>query len=87
MSSRILVTSAAGKVGRAVVRQLQEMGECVRAAVRDPEKAADLGGPATEIVPFDSGDGEARLRSEALVPVSRRYKKELRERLSPATPG
>ena len=41
----------------------------------------------TEIVPFDSGDGEARLSSEALVPVSRRYKKELRERLSPATPG
>jgi hypothetical protein len=41
----------------------------------------------TEIVPFDSGDGEARLTSDALVPVSRRYKKELRARLSPATPG
>lgn len=35
-----------------------------------------------EIVPFESGDGEARLSSEALVPVSRRYKKELRERLA-----
>jgi len=40
-----------------------------------------------EIKPFDSGDGEARLNNDALVPVSRRYKKELRERLSPATPG
>jgi len=36
----------------------------------------------TEIVPFDSGDGEVRLSSDALVPVSRRYKKELRERLA-----
>ncbi len=53
MSSRILVTSAAGKVGQSVVRQLQEMGIAVRAAVRDPEKAADLGGPNTEIVSFD----------------------------------
>lgn len=34
-----------------------------------------------EIVPFESGDGEARLTSDELVPVSRRYKKELRERL------
>lgn len=35
-----------------------------------------------EIVPFDSGDGEARLSSDALVPVSRRYRKELRDRLA-----
>jgi hypothetical protein len=40
-----------------------------------------------EIVPFDSGDGEARLSTDAEVPVSRRYKKELRERLSPAASG
>jgi uncharacterized protein YbjT (DUF2867 family) len=53
MRSRILVTSAAGKVGWTVVRQLQEMGKRVRAAVRDPEKAADLGGSDTEIVSFD----------------------------------
>jgi uncharacterized protein YbjT (DUF2867 family) len=53
VSSRILVTAANGKVGRAVVRQLQEMGRPVRAAVRDPEKTADLGGPDTEIVSFD----------------------------------
>ena len=37
-----------------------------------------------EIVPLDSGDGEARLGSGARVPVSRRYRKELRERLNPA---
>jgi hypothetical protein len=40
-----------------------------------------------EIVPYDSGDGEARLNTDAVVPVSRRYKKELRERLDPATSG
>jgi hypothetical protein len=34
-----------------------------------------------EIVPFDTGDGEARLGGEIRVPVSRRYRKELRERL------
>jgi hypothetical protein len=35
-----------------------------------------------EIVPFDTGDGEARLAGDLRVPVSRRYRKELRERLS-----
>jgi len=34
-----------------------------------------------EIVAFDTGDGEARLQSDIKVPVSRRFKKELRERL------
>ena len=34
-----------------------------------------------EIVAFDTGDGEARLHTEATVPVSRRFRKELRERL------
>lgn len=34
-----------------------------------------------EIVAFESGDGEARLVSDATVPVSRRFRKELRERL------
>jgi DNA-binding LytR/AlgR family response regulator len=34
-----------------------------------------------EIVPFDTGDGEARLGGDLRVPVSRRYRKELRERL------
>jgi uncharacterized protein YbjT (DUF2867 family) len=53
MNSRILVTAAAGKVGQAVVRQLQEMRVPVRAAVRDPGKAANLEGRDTEIVSFD----------------------------------
>jgi hypothetical protein len=40
-----------------------------------------------EIVPYESGDGEARLSTDAVVPVSRRYKKQLRERLTPAASG
>lgn len=43
-------------------------------------------GRVAEIVLFESGDGEARLGSDARVPVSRRYRKELRERLNTA-PG
>ncbi len=35
----------------------------------------------SEIVAFDTGDGQARLRGDMTVPVSRRFKKELRERL------
>ncbi|MBD8528153.1 LytR/AlgR family response regulator transcription factor [Pseudomarimonas arenosa] len=34
-----------------------------------------------EIVPFDTGDGEARLISDVRVAVSRRYRKRLREQL------
>jgi hypothetical protein len=34
-----------------------------------------------EIIPFDTGDGEARLAGDLRVPVSRRFRKELRERL------
>ena len=34
-----------------------------------------------EIVAFDTGDGEARLVNDATVPVSRRFRKELRQRL------
>ncbi|MDH4023708.1 MAG: LytTR family transcriptional regulator [Gammaproteobacteria bacterium] len=33
-----------------------------------------------EIVPFDTGDGEAKLAGDIRVPVSRRYRKELRDR-------
>ena len=35
-----------------------------------------------EIVAFDSGDGEARLIDDVTVPISRRFKKALKERLS-----
>ena len=34
-----------------------------------------------EIVAYDTGDGAARLRGDITVPVSRRFRKELRERL------
>jgi DNA-binding LytR/AlgR family response regulator len=36
----------------------------------------------TEIIAFDTGDGQAKLKTDALVPISRRYRQELRERLS-----
>lgn len=35
-----------------------------------------------EIVPFDTGDGQLRLIDDQEIPVSRRYRKQLRERLS-----
>ncbi len=35
-----------------------------------------------EITAFDSGDGEARLRNDVTVPISRRFRQELRERLA-----
>ena len=35
-----------------------------------------------EIVAFDTGDGQAKLRTDATVPVSRRFRQELRERLT-----
>lgn len=35
-----------------------------------------------EIIAFDTGDGEAKLQSDITVPVSRRFRKELRARLA-----
>lgn len=35
-----------------------------------------------ELVAFDSGDGQAKLQTDVVVPVSRRFRQELRERLS-----
>ena len=35
-----------------------------------------------EIVAFDTGDGQAKLQTDVLVPVSRRFRQELRDRLS-----
>jgi hypothetical protein len=40
-----------------------------------------LAGGVAEIVPFETGDGAARLRSDAGVPASRRYRKILRDQL------
>ena len=34
-----------------------------------------------EIVPFDTGDGEIRLKDDVRVPVTRRFRKELRDRI------
>lgn len=36
----------------------------------------------SEIVAYDTGDGQAKLNTDATVPVSRRFRQELRERLS-----
>ena len=35
----------------------------------------------SEIIPFETGDGQAKLQSDAVVPVSRRFRQELRDRL------
>ncbi|MEL7449239.1 MAG: LytTR family DNA-binding domain-containing protein [Pseudomonadota bacterium] len=40
-----------------------------------------------QIVPFDTGDGEAHLQNGTRVPVSRRYRKALRERLQASSDG
>ncbi|MDJ0652645.1 MAG: LytTR family DNA-binding domain-containing protein [Xanthomonadales bacterium] len=60
-----------------ISRRLQPMGfqRVHRSAVINLDRVA-------EIVAFDTGDGEARLHSDARVPVSRRYRKDLRERLT-----
>ncbi len=38
----------------------------------------------SEIVAFDTGDGQAKLNTDATVPISRRFRQELRERLAQA---
>jgi hypothetical protein len=35
----------------------------------------------SEIIPFETGDGQAKLQTDAVVPVSRRFRQELRDRL------
>ncbi|MEV0570562.1 NAD(P)H-binding protein [Dactylosporangium sp. NPDC050588] len=54
----ILLTGATGTVGRAVVRQLLEAGEPVRALTRDPARAATLL-PDVELVAGDLGDPDS----------------------------
>ena len=53
MANRILVTGATGNVGGTAARALAARGEQVRAAVRDPKKAAATLPNGVEIVPFD----------------------------------
>ncbi len=53
---RVLVTGAAGFVGGAVARALQQRGDDVVALVRDPKRAAGLAGPGVELVANDLSD-------------------------------
>ena len=53
MANRILITGATGNVGGTAARVLAVRGEQVRAAVRDPKRAAAALPHGIEIVPFD----------------------------------
>jgi uncharacterized protein YbjT (DUF2867 family) len=52
----ILVFGGTGTIGGAVLRQVADSGTPVRAAVRSPERAGALAGPAAETVVADLGD-------------------------------
>lgn len=54
--SKILVTGATGTIGRQVALALAHEGAAVRAAVRDPAKAADLAEAGVELVSLDFSD-------------------------------
>lgn len=57
MSSRVLVTGAGGKTGRAVIAALRDHGIPVRAFVRDPDRHADLASrDDVEVVAGDQRD-------------------------------
>ncbi|OQY44768.1 MAG: hypothetical protein B6242_11975 [Anaerolineaceae bacterium 4572_78] len=53
MSNKILVTGATGTIGGAVTTYLSSVGENVRAAVRNIDKAKSRNWQGVEIVPFD----------------------------------
>lgn len=53
MKEKILVTGATGTIGKELVKQLISQEFCVRIAVRDPEKAAELDTCGCPIVLFD----------------------------------
>ncbi len=53
---RVVVTGAAGFIGRALVRQLAARGDRVIALVRDPESASHIAAPAVEIIASDLSD-------------------------------
>ena len=59
MSRRVFVTGAAGFIGGATVRILQERGDQVVAVVRDPSKASDLDDAGTQVVAGDLGSETA----------------------------
>ncbi|MFO7892226.1 MAG: SDR family oxidoreductase [Longimicrobiales bacterium] len=53
MAEKILVTGATGKVGRALVRRLADLGVEVKAGTRQPAEAKGLFGGAVEVVELD----------------------------------
>ena len=67
----ILVTGATGKTGRALVRQIVDMGMPVRALVRDRAKAAEIEAKGVEIAVADLSRAET-LKS-ALVGIDKAY--------------
>jgi uncharacterized protein YbjT (DUF2867 family) len=58
MNSKVLVTGATGKVGRALVNKLEEVGVSVRAGLHSQWKTCGFENPDTELVPFDFEDTE-----------------------------
>ena len=63
--TKILVTGAAGAIGRETVRALRDRGLSVRAAARSPERARELEALGAEIVPLDFGDSQSVARAFA----------------------
>ena len=59
MSRRVFVTGAAGFIGGATVRILQERGDQVVAVVRDPSKTSDLDAIGTQVIAGDLGSETA----------------------------
>jgi dihydroflavonol-4-reductase len=57
--TRVVVTGAAGFIGRSLVRQLAARGDHVIALVRDPELAGRTAGPSVELVASDLSDTAA----------------------------
>jgi dihydroflavonol-4-reductase len=53
---RVVITGAAGFIGRVLVRQSAARGDHVVAVVRDPDAVADLAAPAVELVRNDLSD-------------------------------
>ncbi len=55
----VIVFGAGGQVGRAVIAEARRRGLTVTAAVRTPERHADLAGPGITLVPCDVTDPAA----------------------------
>ena len=75
---RVVVTGAAGFIGRAIVRQLAARGDHVVALVRDPATATHIAAPTVELVASDLSDVAVPDRAHA-----RRRRAHPRRRLVP----